>query len=209
MIRRLTVVLILASLTACTGGDGRFSGGPEPLQHPYESGPLRTGRWGIGPIRADTYFESPMIRELFPKARVRDVTLRVAPDETMAAITVTQEGRQILEIDDGTANAPGTDDPMIGAVRAVGGPVIGPAGETLAMSWTAAKFDLSQCEIGVDRDRNSVICARRGEGAVTFIFAVPGWDSEEVPPESLMRRVAYLNQIVWTPPPPPAPSSAP
>ena len=212
------VVLILASLTlvslaglsACGVADIRLGGGGEPKPEAYQSGLIQIGRWGVGPIRADTYFESPMIQSLFPKAKVRDVTLQVAPDETMAGVTVSQDGAQILEIDDGDGEAPGTDDPLIGKVRAVGGPVTGPGGETLAMSWTAARFDLSQCEIGVDRDRNTVICARRGEGAVTYLFAVPGWDSEEVPPESIMRRVAYLKQIIWTPPPPPpGASSAP
>ena len=91
----------------------------------------------------------------------------------------------------------------------MGGPVIGPNGETLGMSWTAAKFDLSQCEIGVLEDRNRVICARRGEGAITYIFAVPGWDSEEVPSTSMMRKVGFLKEFVWTPPPPLNPSSRP
>jgi hypothetical protein len=90
---------------------------------------------------------------------------------------------------------------MIGEVRAVGGPIIGPGGERLGMRWAAARFDLSQCEIGVDRDRNTVICARQGEGALTYQFAVPGWDSEEIPPIALMRKAAYLKTIIWTPPP--------
>jgi len=159
------------------------------------------GHWGMGPIRETTYFEQPIIQALFPKAVVRDVTLRISDDETRDGITVVQNGLEILELDDGLGNYPGTDDPMIGEVRAVGGPVQGPGGEALGMSWKAARFDLSQCEIGVDRDRNTVICARQGEGALTYQFAVPGWDSEEVPPRSLMRKAAYLKAILWTPPP--------
>jgi hypothetical protein len=211
MIRPLTVVFLLFGLIACSDGGGRFNGGPAPPQQPYRYGLIRTGHWGVGPIRAETYFERPVIKALFPNAKVRDVTLRIAPDETMAGITVEQDGREILEIDDGTSNAPGTDDPLIGAVRALGGPVRGPTGEVVSMSWNDARFDLSQCEIGVNRDRNTVICARRGEGAVTFYFAVPGWDSEELPPESMLRKVGYLKAIVWSPPPPPGPpaSSAP
>ena len=165
------------------------------------------GQWGIGPIRADTFFERDVIHHLFPKARVKDVMLRVTPDETLDAIVVKQGGTEMLEIDDGDATAPGTDDPLIGKVRALNGPVIGPRGESLGMSWTAAGFDLSACEIGVGRDRNTVICARRGEGAITYYFTVPTWDSEEVPPESLMRKAAYLKEMVWSPPPPSTPSS--
>ena len=118
-------------------------------------------------------------------------------------IIVKQGGTAMLEIDDGTRNAPGTDDPMIGAVRALGGPVVGPGGERIGMSWRAARFDLSDCEIGVDRDSDSVICARPGAGAVTFYFATPGWDSSELPPPGRLDRAGYLTAMVWTPPPPP------
>jgi hypothetical protein len=212
MTRPITVVLslaLLAGLSACSGGDGRFSGGPEPRQEPYRFGPLHVGHWGIGPIRADTYFESPVIRDLFPNARVKDVKVKLADDDSEDGITVSQGGVEVLEIDDSTIDTGPDQDPPIGQVRAVGGPIVGPSGETLGMSWNAAGFDLSQCEIGVERDRNTVICARRGEGAITYYFAVPTWDSEEVPPESLLRKVGYLKAIVWTPPPPPSPSGAP
>jgi len=201
MNRLLTAVLALGGLLcACDGGE-RVTGGPAPPQTPYRSGPIRMGHWGIGPVRETTYFEQPAIKDLFPNARVEEVTLRISDDETRDGVTVTQDGVEILEFDDGFGNYPGTDDPMIGQVRAVGGPVAGPGGETIGMSWTAAKFDLSQCEIGVDRDRNTVICARQGEGALTYQFAVPTWDSEEVPPVSLMRKAAYLKAIIWQPPP--------
>lgn len=174
---------------------------PPPPAIAYAGGLLTAAEWGVGPIRAGTFFESPRIRELFPRAQVKDAEVRIAPDETRAVITVEQDGAQLLEIVDGFSNFPGTDDPMIGKVRLVGGPVRGAHGETLGMSWKAAGFDLSQCEIGEERDRNSVICARANEGAVTYIFAAPGWDSEEVPPESLLRSKGYLKTIVWTPPP--------
>ena len=210
MIRPLTVVLaLLAGLLAACGGGDRVTGGPAPPQTPYRFGPILMGHWGMGPIRATTYFEQPMIHDLFPRAQVRDVTLRIADDETRDGITVVQDGTELLEIDDGLDNYPGTDDPMIGQVRAVGGPVRGPGRETLGMSWKAARFDLSQCEIGVERDRDTVICARVGEGAITYQFAVPGWDSEEVPPEQLMRKSAYLKDIIWTPTPLPGQPSQP
>lgn len=158
--------------------------------------------WGVGPIRDGVYFESPRIRELFPLAQVRDEVAQIAPDETRDVITVSQGGVELLEIVDGYSNYPGTDDPMIGRVRLVGGPVRGAHGETLGMSWTKAGFDLSQCEVGEGRDVNTVVCARAQEGAVTYIFVIPGWDSEEVPPESLLRAKGYLKTIAWTPPPP-------
>ncbi|HEX4197944.1 MAG TPA: DUF1131 domain-containing protein [Caulobacteraceae bacterium] len=185
-------------LQACAPSPLKQAAPPKPA--PYRSGPLAVGVWGVGPIRATTYFESPVIGALFPAAQVSDGTVRVSDDETTAVITVTQGGVEMLEIDDGTGNAPGTNDPMIGSVRALGGPVRGPQGERLGMSWNDARFDLTECDLGSDRDRNTVFCARPGEGAVTYQFAVPGYDSEEVPPESLLRKVAYVKAIVWTPP---------
>jgi hypothetical protein len=201
MNRPITAIIVAAALTSgCTGGPAREP--PAPAPKPYVSGPIPIGRWGVGPIRAGTYFESPRIQDLFPKAQVRDGVIRISDDETMAVITVEQDGVRLLEIDDGTRNAPGTDDPMIGQVRAVGGPVRGPGGERLKLSWKDSRFDLSQCEIGSDHDVDSVVCARPGDGQVTYVFAVPGWDSEELPSASQLRARAYLSQIVWTPPRP-------
>ena len=90
--------------------------------------------------------------------------VQIAPDETRDVITVSQDGVQLLEVVDGFFNFPGTDDPEIGRVRLVGGPVRGARGETLGMSWNAARFDLSQCEVGTDRDKNTVICVHPEEG---------------------------------------------
>ena len=201
MIRRGALIggcLAAAAIGGCA--PRREAKAPPPA--PYLGGTLTAQEWGVGPIRSDTFFESPRIRDLFPKAVVRDDVVSIAKDETRDVITVTQDGTQILEVVDGFGNFPGTDDPEIGHVRLVGGPVRGAHGETIGMSWNAARFDLSQCEIGVDRDRNRVICARTDEGSVTYIFAAPGWDSEEVPPEPLLRAHGYLSTIVWTPLPP-------
>jgi hypothetical protein len=199
MIRPSTVLLGGALLLqACTPSP--LKPAPAPQAAPYRSGPLVVGVWGVGPIRQSTYFEAPRIRELFPLARVSDGSVRVADDETMAVITVAQDGGPLIEIDDGTGNAPGTDDPIIGAVRVLGGPVQGPHGERLGLTWKAARFDLAECDVGAERDRNTVFCARPGEGAVTYQFAVPGWDSQEIPPDSLLRKVGYVKAIVWTPP---------
>jgi hypothetical protein len=200
MNRPTTAILALAALlVACTRGPQPEP--PEPPQAPYRAGALPFGRWGAGPIRAGTFFETPRIRDLFPGADVREGMIRIAQDETMALITVSKDGRPILEIDDGVRNAPGTDDPLIGQVRGLGGPVRGPGGERPGMTWKEAGFDFSQCEIGSGRDANRVVCARPGDGWVTYVFEAPGWESEEMPPPSVLRAKARLAQIVWTPPP--------
>ncbi len=189
-------------MLAAVGGCAPRRAPPPPPAVPYVGGWLTAQQWGVGPIRSQTYFESPRIRELFPKAVVKDEVVQIAPDETRDVIAVSQNGVQMLEIVDGFSNYPGTDDPMIGTVRLVGGPVRGAHGETLGMSWTQAGFDLSQCEVGEMRDQNTVICARADEGAVTYVFSAPGWDSQEMTPESLLRSKGTLKTIVWTPPRP-------
>lgn len=205
MDRPIAVIVLLAALAAGCARAPRPEP-PAPPQGPYRTGPIQIGRWGVGPIRQGTFFEAARIRDLFPLAIVRDGTISISDDETMAVITVDQGGQRLLEIDDGTANFPGTNDPEIGQVRAIGGPVRGPGGETPGLSWTAARFDFTECEMGSEHDANAVVCARPGDGEVTYVFAVPGWESEEMPPPSLLRAKAYLRQIVWTPPPPPGQS---
>jgi hypothetical protein len=191
--------LIGLGLAAVWGCAPRRAAPKPPPVTPYVGGLLTAREWGVGPIRVDTFFESPRIRALFPRAEVKDAVVQIAPDETRDVITVSQDGVQLLEVVDGFFNFPGTDDPEIGRVRLVGGPVRGARGETLGMSWNAARFDLSQCEVGTDRDKNTVICVHPEEGAVAYVFAAPGWDSEELPSESLLRAHGYLKTIIWTP----------
>jgi hypothetical protein len=198
MNRPFTAILAAAALAACAPSPMKETAAPKA--QPYQSGPIPVGEWGVGPIRTTTYFESARIRALFPLAEIRDTTVRIAPDETTAAITVTQGGVEALEIDNGTGDAPGAKDPTIGSVRVLAGSVVGPHGERLGLLWRDAKMDLSECEVGVERDANTVICARPGEGAMMYQFAAPGWDSEEMPPDSLLRRGGYIKAIIWTPP---------
>jgi len=207
MIRPCTACLAGALALAACAPRPLPEGAPPPAA-PYRQGPLAVGDWGVGPIRDTTYFEVARIRDLFPLADVREGEVRVAPDETTAVIMVVQDRRLVIEIDDGAGDFPHTDDPMIGAVRVLSGPVAGPHGERIGLSWQAAGFDLSECEVGVERDANTVFCARPGEGAVIYQFAVPGWNSEEMPPSAAMRAGAYVKAIVWAPPGRAAPAPA-
>lgn len=195
MTRRPFALFLLLTLAACA----QPAEAPAPPARPYLGGVLTAEPWGVGPIRWNTYFESPRIQDLFPKAVVRDDEVRIADDETRAVITVSQDGVQLLEIVDGYGDFPGTDDPRIGTVRLVGGDVRGPHGERLGMGWKDSGFDLSQCELGVERDRDAMICARPSEGQVTYVFAIPGWKSMEFPPDSLLRAKGFLRTIVWKP----------
>jgi hypothetical protein len=175
---------------------------PEPPAKPYVDGPLIVGLNGIGPIRKTTYFEPPRIHDVFPQAKVEEGIVQIDPldpKDTLDDIVVYHGSTPMLEIDDGTRNAPGTDDPLVGQVRAIGGPVVGPRGEKLGMRWPQAGFDLTQCEIGELHQRGRIVCARPHEGSVTYIFAVPGWNPVDLPSVSLLNRQGYLHEMVWTP----------
>ena len=215
MIRPALVVSALAVLLAACGRDGSHAGGRAPPAQPYLGGEVPLAHWGVGPMRADTYFEQPVIQDLFPNAKVRDSLYPIAADETLLTINVVQDGVTVLEIDDSNAYAPNKDDPLVGKVRLVGGPVRGPRGERIGMPWREAGFDLSQCELGEGRAVDTLDCARRGEGAITYDFAIRGWGSHVDPPsQAELNAGGYLKEIVWTPPlnlrpkPPAAPAKA-
>ena len=215
MIRPLFAVLSLTVLIAACDRDGKGVGGPAPPVRPYAGGPVPLGHWGVGPIRADTLFEQPVIQALFPGAKVRDSLFPIAADEALLTITVVQHGTTVLEIDDSNAYAPNRDDPLVGKVRLLGGPVSGPRGERIGLPWRDAGFDLSQCELGQGRGVDTLDCARPGEGAITYDFTIRTWGTHvDLPTPAELKAGAYLQEIVWTPPvnlrpKPPAASAKP
>jgi hypothetical protein len=201
MIRPIPVIAALTVLAGCSPSAPSTTL-KEPSAKPYVGGALVVGMKGIGPIRATTYFEPPRIRDLFPRAKVETGVVQIDPldpKDTLDDIVVYSGDTPMLEIDDGTRSAPGTDDPLIGQVRAIGGPVIGPHGERLGLRWPNARFDLTQCEIGELHQRGKIVCARPGEGAVTYIFAVPGWNPVDLPSPLQLQNNGYLLEMVWTP----------
>lgn len=207
MIRPIPVIAVLAilaapaMLAACAPTPPPRTM-PEPSAQPYVDGPLIIGLKGIGPIRSSAYFETARIRDLFPKARLQESVVQIDPldpKDTLDDIIVYHGDAPMLEIDDGTRSAPGTDDPLVGQVRAIGGPVVGPRGERIGMRWPDAQFDLTQCEIGELHQRGRIVCARPHEGSVTYIFAVPSWNPVDLPSPLLLNQRAYLMEMVWTP----------
>jgi hypothetical protein len=201
MIRPLPALALLTALAACSPTPPARTM-PEPSAKPYIDGPLIVGLKGMGPIRATTYFETPRIRDIFPQARLQESIVQIDPldpKDTLDDIIVYHGDAPMLEIDDGTRSAPGTDDPLVGQVRAIGGPVIGPRGERVGMSWRDAHFDLTQCEIGEKHQRGCIVCARPHEGSVTYIFALPGWNPVDLPSPSMLNQRGYLREMVWTP----------
>jgi len=202
MSRPIPIIAALMTLAACAPSAPN-SVLREPPAGPYAGGPLIVGMKGIGPIRAMTYFEPPRIRDLFPNAKITEGVVQIDPldpKDTLDDIIVYDGAAPMLEIDDGTRNAPGTDDPLIGQVRAIGGPVIGPHNTRLGLRWRDSRFDLTRCEIGEKHQRGELVCAWPHEGAVAYIFAIPGWDAVDLPTPSLLWNHGYLREMVWTPP---------
>ena len=202
MIRSFTVAAALSALLVACAPAPASRVMLAPSSEPYTGGPLIVGLGGAGPLRSTSYFESERIQALFPGAVITEAVVQVDPldpKDTIDVINVERDGVRVLQIDDGTRSAPGTDDPLIGPVRGVGGPIRGPHGETLLTRWPDAHFDLTQCEIGEYQQHGSLVCARPHEGSVTYIFAIPGWDTTDLPSASMLRSRAYLREIVWTP----------
>jgi hypothetical protein len=194
--------LLLAPLIACAPKPRGEP--PAPKAEAYRGGPLLVGAWGAGPIRDGTPFSLAAIKKLFPTADVRETVLPVAGDTTTRALFVQVDGKDWLEIDDGsTSNDDDQDDETqdrgITQVRVIAGPVQGPHGERLGQPWKGAGFDLSECDAGGERDRDTVFCTRPGEGAVVYQFQAVGWDSEELPPPALIQKSGYLKAIIWAP----------
>jgi hypothetical protein len=199
MIRPHAAVLAMAVLVgACVRNAGVEP--PAPMAHAYTGGPIVVGRWGAGPVRPGAFFDIPSAHALFPEAQATAALVRVAPDERLDMITVRQNGAPLVELDDSYILAKGTKRPLIGKARVVGVSARGPHGERLGMTWDDVGFDLAQCEPGQDEDKNRMVCARPGDGAVNYVFAVPGWDSLEIPPIARLRASAVLAEIVWIAP---------
>lgn len=199
MIRRLFLAAPLLALAACGPADKpAASKGAAPAASapavvtrqdasgavdrftPYERGPLALDEFSVGPVMAQTNFSLDAIKPRFPKAAV-------AGGEP---ITV-EQGGVFLEI---SAN-PGTR--TVGDIRVTGSAPRGPRGETLGLKWADADIDYPRCWMGKDRDAHAVVCTQPGEPVLRYVFAVPGWIQDTMPPEAILRDRAVLRNFVW------------
>lgn len=158
---------------------------------PYEGGPLALDEYAVGPIAAQTPFTLEAIQARFPKARVKNAFLHGAGEAKTPIITVDQDGTGVLEV----SGDPSTG--MVGEIRVAGGPAAGPRGEALLMKWSAADMDLPRCRMGQGRDRYGVICTQPGEPVLRYVFGVPGWTKDELPPADVLAAKAFLREFVW------------
>ncbi len=157
---------------------------------PYVGGPLALDEFSVGPVMAQTEFSLDAIEQRFPKAKVGKAFLHQGAGEPTPIITV-EQGGGVIEIQ----GNPGTT--KVGDIRVAGGTPQGPRGETLTMKWADADMDYPRCWMGKDRDVHAVICTQPGEPVLRYIFAVPGWTQDTMPPEAVLRDKATLREFLW------------
>jgi hypothetical protein len=164
--------------------------GSVELFTPYEGGPLALDEFSVGPLMAQTEFLVDVVKPRFPKAVVKSAFLHQEAGEPAPIITV-EQGGGVIEIQ---AN-PGTG--TVGDIRITGGTPKGPRGETLMMKWADADMDYPRCWMGKDRDAHAVICTQPGEPVLRYIFGVPGWTQDTMPPEAVLRDKGFLREFLW------------
>lgn len=211
MLRSLILAASLLTLAACGPADKTEEPGSAPppatvrapplkpgivwedgtvdIFTPYEGGPLVLDEYSVGPIMAETRFLPEAIKPRFPKAIVK--SLHDGPGEPTPIITVEQADGGVIEIH----GNPGAG--TVGDIRVTGGSPKGPRGETLGLKWANADMDYPRCWMGKDRDVHAVICTQPGEPVLRYIFAVPGWTQDTMPPEAVLRDKATLREFFW------------
>lgn len=157
---------------------------------PYVGGPLALDEFSVGPVMAQTDFSLDAITPRFPKAVVKTAFLHQGVGDPTPIITV-EQGGGVIEIQ----GNPGTT--KVGDIRVSGGTPQGPRGETLDLKWTDADMDYPRCWMGKDRDVHAVICTQPGEPALRYVFGVPGWTQDTMPPEAVLRDKAVLREFIW------------
>jgi hypothetical protein len=210
MVRHLLLAAPLLALAACGPADkpgasktAPPAGAPAPAVvtrqdasgavdrfTPYEGGPLALDEFSVGPVMAQTAFSLEAIQPRFPKAVVKTAFLHQGAGEPTPIITV-EQGGGVIEIQ----GNPGAR--TVGDIRISGGKPKGPRGETLMMKWADADMDYPRCWMGKDRDAHAVICTQPGEPVLRYVFAVPGWTQDAMPPETVLRDKAVLREFLW------------
>jgi len=159
---------------------------------PYAGGPLKVTKDGVGPINASTAFDLATLKALFPKARVDSAFLHFGQGPAQPIINVEQDNTPLAEIGK-------TDEGEIAYVRVNAGDARGPKDERLLAKWADLGFTVDQCRAGEGREVNQTICVRPEAPTVSYVFGVPGFTGQGVPPEAILKAKGQLNELVWRP----------
>lgn len=184
---RFDIALIatsLALLAAC--GPAEKPG--EPASAPAAAAALAPAtpllaldEFAVGPIMAQTPFKAEAIQALFPKDKVT---------AEGSVIIVTRDGAAMLEI----LGEPGLT--TVGEIHIAGRSATGPHGEVFGMPWSRLDVPLKRCWMGQDAYRHAVICTQPGESVLRYVFEVPGWSLDALPPPDVLAK-ATLRDFIW------------
>jgi len=142
---------------------------------------LALDEYSVGPIMAQTPFKAEAIQALFPRDKV----------ETQdGVITVSRDGAKLLDI----LSEPGLT--TVGEIHIAGRSATGPRGEVFGMPWPKLDVPLKRCWMGKDAYRHAVICTQPGESVLRYVFEVPGWTSDALPPVDALA-TATLRDFIW------------
>lgn len=179
MLPRLVLIAApLALLLAC----GPAETVNAPAATPAVAAALLTlDDYAVGPIMAQTPFRADAIQALFPADKVQ---------ADGAVIIVVRGGDVMLHI----LSEPGLT--TVGEIRIAGRSARGPRGEVLGMAWPKLDVPLKRCWMGQDPYRYAVICTQPGESVLRYVFAVPGWTQDVLPPADVLAR-ATLRDFIW------------
>jgi hypothetical protein len=177
------LALPLALLAACGPADKPTEPASAPASAPPTAATslLALDEYMVGPIMAQTPFKAEAIQALFPKDKVATEG---------SVITVSRDGAKMLEI----LGEPGLS--TVGEIHIAGRSATGPRGEVFGMPWSKLDVPLKRCWMGQDAYRHAVICTQPGESVLRYVFEVPGWTTDELPPVDVLAR-ATLRDFIW------------
>lgn len=186
----------LALLAACDRAPVESQPAPPELETQTAAvvGPIQLtfGETGAGEITGETPLDRARIESLFPQAQVRVET--VSGEAPFEIITVRREDGLALDLH------PGADGGQVGRIFGRGGPVIGPAGETLGTSWSELAFETATCVRGAEDMASQMICYRPGQPQLGYVFDLPGFEGpdDQVPEPAYLNQSARLAAFMWT-----------
>ncbi|WP_421739828.1 DUF1131 domain-containing protein [Caulobacter sp.] len=181
-IRMILAAVPLALLAACGPADKPVEPASAPAQPAARvQGLLPLDEYSVGPIMAQTPFKAEAIQALFPDDRV---------ETRRDAIIVVRDGVQMLDI----RGEPGLS--TVGEIHIAGRSGAGPRGELFGMPWSRLDVPLKRCWMGKDAFRHAVICTQPGESVLRYVFEVPGWTRDDLPPIDGLAR-ATLRDFIW------------
>lgn len=183
-IKRLALISVAAVLAACQPTS-------QTEEAPADAPAVTTGPWeitasGVGPITADTPFDAAAIQALFSGSTAESGFLHVG-EETIPIITVYGSDDLSLEIQ-------GSSDGRVARVSIGGGAFAGPNGETLLTPWPQLGLTPADCAMGEGRRFE---CHKADAANVSYVIAVPGWDSDAAPDEATLTERAILGSMGW------------